>query len=520
MKNEGSLLSVKRIYYRGKLNSCNYSCSYCPFGKKSHLVATTQDEQAWNRFITAIEQWKGGPLQLFIIPYGEALIHRYYRKGIIHLAALPQVAGISCQTNLSFSAKRWLDEIRMSPAVISKIRLWASFHPEMVSVEKFVGQIHILHHAGMEVCAGAVGNPSAKAVLNDLRKTLSPDIYLFINAMQGLSSPLSQEDILFFRQLDNLFEYDLKNAPAQWGVCAGGKSNCFVDWKGDMYACPRSRVKLGNFYQGDSSILPLSCKRKVCDCYLAFSNLNNHPLHRIMGEGTFWRIPDRPLITTVFFDVDGTLTDAGGKVPESYANALRAMAQSASLYLATSLSMEQARRKLGKTLFDLFKGGVFADGGLLSYSGQVKCLPVEVPDIYGESAKVTVHSYEGVVYKYSILVRNKEQREDILVRLKESHCQVFHKAPLITVIHHEASKKEGVLQLCQALSLSSEHTLVVGNSLKDWPMMSAVSHSCAVMNAESLLKERARYTLNPDRLLAFFRFSNRDSIDRVLSIKI
>ena len=121
MKNEGSLLSIKRIYYRGKLNSCNYTCSYCPFGKKSHLTATTQDEQAWNRFITAIEQWQGGPLQLFIIPYGEALIHRYYRKGIIHLAALPQVAGISCQTNLSFPAKHWLDEIRVAPTVISKI---------------------------------------------------------------------------------------------------------------------------------------------------------------------------------------------------------------------------------------------------------------------------------------------------------------------------------------------------------------------------------------------------------------
>ncbi len=76
MKNEGDLLSIKRIYYRGKLNSCNYTCSYCPFGKKSHLTATTQDEQAWNRFITAIEQWQGGPLQLFIIPYGEALIHQ------------------------------------------------------------------------------------------------------------------------------------------------------------------------------------------------------------------------------------------------------------------------------------------------------------------------------------------------------------------------------------------------------------------------------------------------------------
>lgn len=172
MKNEGSLLSFRRIYYRGKLNSCNYTCSYCPFGKKSHLADTTQDEQAWNRFIAAIEQWKGEPLQLFIIPYGEALIHRYYRKGMMHLAALPQVAGISCQTNLSFPAKHWLDEIRVAPTVISKIRLWASFHPEMTSVEKFAHQIHILHHAGIQVCAGAVGNPSAKAVLNDLRNAL------------------------------------------------------------------------------------------------------------------------------------------------------------------------------------------------------------------------------------------------------------------------------------------------------------------------------------------------------------
>lgn len=49
-----------------------------------------------------------------------------------------------------------------------------------------------------------VGNPSAKAVLNDLRNALLPDIYLFINAMQGLRAPLSQEDIQFFSQLDNL----------------------------------------------------------------------------------------------------------------------------------------------------------------------------------------------------------------------------------------------------------------------------------------------------------------------------
>ena len=507
MKNEGDLLSIKRIYYRGKLNSCNYTCSYCPFGKKSHLTATTQDEQAWNRFITAIEQWKGGPLQLFIIPYGEALIHRYYRKGIIHLAALPQVAGISCQTNLSFSADEWLDEFPATPALISKIKIWASFHPEMTSVESFVRRLHTLYNAGIQVCAGAVGNPMAKSVLSDLRNALLPDIYLFINAMQGLKSPLSVEDIRFFTQLDNLFEYDLKNASAQWTICSGGRSSCFIDWKGDIFACPRSQVKIGNFYQNQMLAPLLPCRRKVCDCYIAFSNLTNHPLHRIMGAGAFWRIPDKPFITSVFFDVDGTLTDAQGRVSVSYAHALRYIAQFVPLYLATSLSMQQARRKLGKTLFSLFEGGVFADGGLLVYGGQSQCMPVELLlDINEESTKITAHSYEGQVYKYSMLVYDKEERINILSRLKEKPYQVFYKPPLITVIHKEIDKRKGVLHICKALAFPLDQVLVVGNSLKDWEMMSVVSHSCAVMNAEPLLKERARYTLNPDRLAAFFRF--------------
>jgi len=325
--------------------------------------------------------------------------------------------------------------------------------------------------------------------------------------MQGLKSPLSVEDIRFFTQLDNLFEYDLKNASAQWTICSGGRSSCFIDWKGDIFACPRSQVKIGNLYQNQILDPLLPCRRKVCDCYIAFSNLTNHPLHRIMGAGAFWRIPDKPFITSVFFDVDGTLTDAQGRVSESYAHALRYIAQFVPLYLATSLSMQQARRKLGKALFSLFEGGVFADGGLLVYGGQSQCMPVELLlDINEESTKITAHSYEGQVYKYSMLVYDKEERINILSRLKEKPYQVFYKPPLITVIHKEIDKRKGVLHICKALAFPLDQVLVVGNSLKDWEMMSVVSHSCAVMNAEPLLKERARYTLNPDRLAAFFRF--------------
>ena len=98
--------------------------------------------------------------------------------------------------------------ITFDPCIIRRIAdIDHSLHDVIQSGVRFFQQgFDILDHAGIQVCAGAVGNPSAKAVLNDLRNALLPDIYLFINAMQGLRAPLSQEDIQFFRQLDNLFE--------------------------------------------------------------------------------------------------------------------------------------------------------------------------------------------------------------------------------------------------------------------------------------------------------------------------
>ena len=76
--------SIRQIYYRGLLRSCNYTCSYCPFGRKSPSGPTSRDEQAWRRFVAAMEAWRS-PVRLFLIPYGEALVHAYYREAVEEL---------------------------------------------------------------------------------------------------------------------------------------------------------------------------------------------------------------------------------------------------------------------------------------------------------------------------------------------------------------------------------------------------------------------------------------------------
>ena len=137
----------------------------------------------------------------------------------MRLAAMPHVIGVSCQTNLSFSVSRFLDEAEAEQADVSKFRFWASYHPEMVGVGEFASKVEMLRAAGIGVCAGAVGDPSAKEQIRKLRQLLDPSVYLFVNAMQGLRKPLSEEDIRFFGEIDNLFDYDRRNAKACLDGC-------------------------------------------------------------------------------------------------------------------------------------------------------------------------------------------------------------------------------------------------------------------------------------------------------------
>lgn len=499
-----SLSTVRSIYYRGSLEHCNYTCSYCPFGRKSVSADTREDQEALDRFISRIGGWKYGSLRILIIPYGEAMIHRYYREGIMRLAAMPHVIGVSCQTNLSFSVSRFLDEAEAEQADVSKFRFWASYHPEMVGVGEFASKIEMLRAAGIGVCAGAVGDPSAKEQIRKLRQLLDPSVYLFVNAMQGLRKPLSEEDSRFFGEIDNLFDYDRRNAKACLDGCVGGRETLFIDRKGDMYACPRSGIRMGNFYDDSTSDFQPFCLRKVCDCYIAFSNLCDTPLRRMMGDGALWRIPERKKVEAVFFDVDGTLTDAQGRIPDRTVSVLEYMAKRLPLYLSTALPVSHAKKRLGN-VFGLFSGGVFADGGLLCYGETIECVPIANPVTAGfPGCRVTRYTREGKVFKYAVLAPNTREAVRWLTELDEEAYQLYQEGRLLTVVDSKAGKKNGLITLCARLEISLREVLVVGNTMHDWPMMSVAGYSCAVMDAEEKLRKLSGYVLNPDSIPVFF----------------
>ena len=80
------------ILYRGQLSSCNYGCPYCPFAKTRNTKAELEeDRQQVERFVQWVGDRNRQTLGVFFTPWGEALIHHYYRKAMTRLPDEPEL---------------------------------------------------------------------------------------------------------------------------------------------------------------------------------------------------------------------------------------------------------------------------------------------------------------------------------------------------------------------------------------------------------------------------------------------
>lgn len=479
----------RTIIYRGNLKSCNYSCSYCPFAKHRALpMEMEKDRQSFARFCDSIEKraktFSIGAV--FITPYGEASIHRWYWEGLSRLAEIPEIDRVGMQTNLSFSAEEHLKGFDFA----HKLCIWATFHPEMTTVDEFVSKCHKLVKNNIMVCAGAVGVPENIQLLRELREKLSPDIYLWINKMDGLKRNYSPDEIEAFVQLDPFFKYELKNPNAAVQMCA---DRCFVEADGKIHTCNISRTKDINWYDGsEEEIFEPVCSRKRCTCYLAYGGRADFALRNIFGEYPIFRIPEK--FRAIFFDLDGTLIPArrmssGNRHERGLSVQVReklaALREVCPIFLATTMPEADVKRRL-KADMDLFQGFIFASGGhlcLRDENGQKeKVYPIDISGLsevieFGESvkAKCAVSEKNGTAYKVTLLKGHhsvwKDAEYDRMAELlKALNCRFFIEGNCLQIVSEGRDKGAGIEEMCSWLGISAGDVLAVGNDKEDAAM--------------------------------------------------
>lgn len=477
-------MTGRTLVYRGGLKSCNYQCSYCPFSK--HPMSERElsgDREQWLRFVENLIQRKGaGAEALLVAPYGEAMIHPWYLKGLALVSALPAIRAAGAQTNLSFPVRKSLENIfDRAGGIREKLRFWATFHPKMTDAEKFSGQCGELLRMGVQVSAGAVGVPEHLEVLRELRRRLPKEIYLWINKMDGLGRQYTEEEREDFLDIDPYFLRELACPPADAKECAG---RLFAEGDGRLRTCNISRVQEGRWEQRQELLeYPPSpvCGRKLCSCYLAYGGRDNDMNRILFGPYPLFRIPRRA--KAVFFDLAGTLISGEGKITDMTLAGLTGLVRDGiPVFAATTLSCGEARRRCFR-FRELFSGGIFLGGAhLIWHGGQERkeifydiaetCLAAMRASASELRCRVLAYREKGHLCKITLLRPGRmpwsgEEREYVSRLCDETapgELRCFTEGNCLEITAKKADKAGGVRTLCGWLGIRPGEAAAAGDS--------------------------------------------------------
>ena len=274
------------VLYRGPLASCNYGCAYCPFAKRKDTRAQlTSDRAAWTRFVAWLAARPAtDQLGVLVTPWGDALIRRWYRDGMVELSHLPQVTRIAAQTNLSAS----LDWIRAANP--ERLALWCTYHPEWTTHAEFVAQCARLADAGVQFSVGVVGQRAYLEPARALRSALPSATYLWINAVMALG--YSAEERAQWTAIDPLFELNTQRYASLGKPCGAGSRAITVDGDGTMRRCHFIAAPIGNLYADDwaAALVPRACTNTDCHCHIGYVHLDELALDEVFAGGFLERV--------------------------------------------------------------------------------------------------------------------------------------------------------------------------------------------------------------------------------------
>lgn len=530
IEKEREYMSRHMLLYRGSLKSCNYRCSYCPFSKHPQSQRELEkDREQWQSFLKSYPQ-KATALNLgalMVVPYGEAMLYPWYWEGLAQISALVQTDAVGIQTNLSFCAEAFLECFQKVGGIVEKMRLWATFHPEMTTISAFAQKCKALLNAGVTLCAGSVGVPENLELLRELRAELPNSIYLWVNQMDGLRRSYTQQEKEAFLEIDPYFERELLPIRADASRCHG---RLFMEADKTLRACNISSTMESGW--ADLKAFPEpKCKRKQCSCYLAYGGRKDFMNRVLFGKYPLFRIPRRP--KAVFFDIEGTLISSkvvdikshqvenglkNGYVNMGYENmryanmryenmghvnsmennvsvsadilaGLKALArENVSLFFATTLPYHDAVKRCASILH-LFQGGVFAGGAHIFmwkdgekreffYGLEAALLSKLTPLQSVYHFRILKYQNGANLYKVTLLRPTHkpwriQEAEELIDRLSvyKSAVRYMLESNCLQVVSAKADKAGGVEMLCSWLGISPKEAVAAGDSALDQEMI-------------------------------------------------
>jgi hypothetical protein len=277
------------VLYRGPLAFCNYRCGYCPFAKHApSREAIVDDRQRLARFLHWVTDRPTNRMSVMFTPAGEALNLVHYQRAIVGLSRMEHVRRVAIQTNLS-GPLDWLDD-----ADPGRVGLWTTWHPTQIPLPQFLDKCHHLDAHRIRYSVGLVGVREHVDAIEVIRRALSPEIYVWVNAFKDVGHYYDTELYQRLSAVDPLFPFSLRPHPSLGRPCFAGESIIAVDGDGEMRRCPFLAQPIGNIYESNfgSALQLRACPKLQCNCHIGYMNLKDLEFREIFGEGLLERVPE------------------------------------------------------------------------------------------------------------------------------------------------------------------------------------------------------------------------------------
>ena len=282
---------VLTILYRGPLTTCDYDCWYCPFAKRASTPDELEEDRvSVERFVRWVES-QDHAISVLFTPYGEALVHPWYRSAMRELSHMPHVTCVAAQTNLSVSPD-WLRSCNLDT-----LALLCSYHPSQVSQERFIAHCRMMDGLGARYSVGCVGIKEEIQNIERLRGALAPQVYLWINAYKHQIDYYSAEDIHRLESIDPMFRLNNWRYRSIGRACRTGREVISLAGDGTASRCHFCRKRMGNIYTSnlESFLRDEPCPMPTCGCHIGYVHIVELGIRDFFGKGWLTRIPDEPV---------------------------------------------------------------------------------------------------------------------------------------------------------------------------------------------------------------------------------
>jgi MoaA/NifB/PqqE/SkfB family radical SAM enzyme len=140
---------------------------------------------------------------------------------------------------------------------------------------------------------GVVGMKEHVEEIEALRRELSPEIYVWVNAYKRVEDYYSEDELRRLEAVDALFPINNVRHASAGRACRAGESVISVDGDGTIRRCHFIKEPIGSIYERgwEEALRPRVCTNATCGCHIGYVHMPHLQLYEVFGDGILERIP-------------------------------------------------------------------------------------------------------------------------------------------------------------------------------------------------------------------------------------